>query len=72
MKILVNVVHVISFCVLMLLGIVGIVYEIIGHGLFQQISAELGINNGFKVFWVLGVIDLFLLLLTYYIKIRKK
>ncbi len=66
----VQVVHVLSFCGVLVCGVLGVVYEIIGHAKFEQALSAIGISKGFERFWVVSAIMLFLLITTYFIKIK--
>lgn len=67
---IVNAVYNFSIYVLIVLGIVGVLYEIVGYGKFQMIFATLGIENGFKFIWILGTIVIGLLVLTWIVKYK--
>ena len=67
-RMLVNTLHVISFCLLMLLGLVGVIYEIVGHRKFVQTLSAMGLSNGFEWVWILGAVVLIILMITYFIK----
>ena len=69
-KIIVQVVHVIAFWLLMLYGVLGAIYEIIGAGKFEEILAVIGISNGFERFRIIGAILCLLLITTYFIKVK--
>lgn len=67
---IVQVVHVLSFCGVILSGVLGAIYEIIGHAKFEQILSAIGISKGFERIWIVSAIMLFLLIATYFIKTR--
>lgn len=69
-KMIVQVVHVLSFCGVILSGILGAVYEIIGHAKFEQVLSAIGISKGFERIWVVSAIMLLLLITTYFIKAK--
>ena len=69
-KMIVQVVHVLSFCGVILSGILGAVYEIIGHAKFEQVLSAIGISKGFERIWVVSAIMLLLLITTYFIKTK--
>lgn len=69
-KILVNVIQSISFCAVMLSGVIGVVYEIVGHAKFEQILSMMGICKGFERIWIISAIMLGLLIVTYFIKVK--
>lgn len=68
LKIIVQVVHVVSFCGVLLVGALGVIYEIIGHVKFEQMLSAIGITKGFERVWIVSVIFLSLLIITYVIK----
>ena len=70
LKVVVQIVHVVSFCGLMLAGVLGVIYEIVGHAKFEQMLSMIGISKGFERIWMFGAIMLFVLIITYYIKVR--
>jgi hypothetical protein len=70
LKMIVQVVHVLSFCGVILSGILGAVYEIIGHAKFEQVLSAIGISKGFERIWVVSAIMLLLLITTYFIKAK--
>lgn len=69
-KMIVQVVHVLSFCGVIFSGVLGVVYEIIGHAKFEQVLSAIGISKGFERIWVVSAIMLLLLIITYYIKAK--
>ena len=69
-KIIVQIVHVLSFCGVILSGVLGAVYEIIGHVKFEQALSAIGISKGFEGFWVVSAILLLSLITTYFIKTK--
>lgn len=69
-KMIVQVVHILSFCGVILSGILGAVYEIIGHAKFEQVLSAIGISKGFERIWVVSAIMLLLLITTYFIKTK--
>lgn len=69
-KIIVQAVHVASFCGTILTGVLGAVYEIIGHAKFEQVLSAIGISKGFERIWVVSVIMLLLLVTTYFVKAK--
>ena len=70
LKMIVQVVHVLSFCGVILSGILGAVYEITGHAKFEQVLSAIGISKGFERIWVVSAIMLLLLITTYFIKAK--
>lgn len=69
-KMILQVVHVLSFCGVILSGVLGAVYEIIGHAKFEQILSAIGISKGFERIWVVSAIMLLLLVTTYFVKAK--
>lgn len=69
-EIIVQVVHVLSFCLLMFVGVLGAVYEIIGHAKFEKILSLIGVSKGFERIWIVGIIMLLLFITTYFIKVK--
>lgn len=69
-KMIVQVVYVLSFCGVILSGVLGAVYEIIGHAKFEQVLSAIGISKGFERIWVVSAIMLLLLIATYFIKTK--
>ena len=65
---IIQVLHILSFCVLMLSGLLGLVYEIIGHAKFLHILSLIGISNGFQLTEYIGGGSLLLLIFTHFIK----
>lgn len=69
-KLIVQAVHVLSFCGVILSGVLGAVYEIIGHAEFEQMLSVIGISQGFERIWVVSAIMLVLLITTNIIKTK--
>ena len=65
---IVQVVHILSFCGVILSWILGVIYEIVGHAKFEQWLSAIGISKGFEMIWVVSVVMLLLLITTYLIK----
>ena len=72
LKYAINTIHIFSFLVTMLVGVAGILYEIVGRVKFEQLMDKLHITNGVKSTWVVGSIMLFLLIITAFIKDKLK
>ena len=70
LKTIVNIVHVFSFCGVIISGMLGVIYEIIGHTKFEQLLSAIGFSKGFERIWVISTIMLFLLIVTYFIKVK--
>lgn len=69
-KAIVQVVHILSFCGVLLAGVLGVIYEIVGYAKFEKILSSLGISKGFERIWILSIIMLLLLIVTYFIKTK--
>lgn len=67
-----NILNVISLCGVIIVGILGCLYDLIGYANFQKALASLGFDKGFERLWVIGVVMLFLLIITYFIKMKIK
>ena len=69
-KMIVHAVHILSFCGVIFSGVLGAVYEIMGHAKFEQVLSAMGISKGFERIWVVSAIMLLLLIITYFIKAK--
>ena len=69
-KMIVQVIHIISICGSMLSLILGAVYEIIGYAKFERMLSAIGVSKGVERFWVISAIMLVLLITTYFIKTK--
>lgn len=69
-NVIVQIIHILSFCGIILTGVLGAIYEIIGHSRFEQMLSLIGVSNGFERTRVVGTIMLFLLISTYFIKAK--
>lgn len=67
-KLIVNILHFVSFCAVLISGALGILYEIVGHAKFERILESIGISKGFERVWIFSAIMLGILLVTYFIK----
>ena len=67
---IVNITHIISFCMLLVIGVMGVIYELIGHVRFERLLKTIGVSNSFDKFWILGVVVFFVLLITYFLKAK--
>lgn len=67
-KIIVQVLYVFSFVGLMLSGVLGAVYEIIGYAKFERALSAIGISNGFDRTLTIAYIIMFLHIATLFIK----
>lgn len=65
---IVRIIHILSICSLVLLWILSVVYEIVGHAKFELILSAIGISNGFKWTWIAIAIAVALFVLTFFIK----
>lgn len=67
-KIIIKTIHVISFCLLFFVYVISVIYEIIGRTKFEKILSSIGLSNGSKLLWIVGITALLLLIATYFIK----
>ena len=65
---IVRIIHILSICSLVLLWILSVIYEIVGHVKFERILSAIGISNGFKWLWIASAIALALFVLSFFIK----
>ena len=70
LRTIVNIVHILSFCGVIISGLLGVVYEIIGYAKFEQLLSEIGITKGFERTWLVSAIMLVILILTYFLKVK--
>ena len=56
--------NILSLCGLILIGLIGVVYELLGHGYFEKLCGALGIPNGFRLVWICGIVLLLLFAAT--------
>ena len=52
--------NILSLCGMMLIGLIGVIYELLGHGHFQKLCNSLGIPDSFRLVWICGIITLLL------------
>ena len=69
-KIIINVLHIISFVGLAVSGLIGAISEIVGWGIIDRIFFKIGISRGFELLMIIGYISLTILLVTYFIKTK--
>lgn len=69
-KIIVQVVRILSFGGVIFTGVLGVLYEILGHAKFEQILSTIGISNGFERTWIVSAIMLIVLVVTCFIKVN--
>lgn len=65
---IVEMVNILSFGGVMLCGVFGVLYELIGHPKFEQVLSVIGISNGFECCWIFGTVMIVLLAITSSIK----
>ena len=68
MKTVISAVQWISFSALMLLGLVGVFFEIAGYAWYDRICYAIGITKGFVLFYIVFAVLLVLLITSYVIK----
>lgn len=69
-KILVNIIHNLSLCILVLLWIIGAIDEIVGAKKTEQIFSAIGLPNSFISYWILCITVLIISFVTYNLKIK--
>ena len=69
-KTIIQIIHILSFCGMLLFGALGALYEIIGHAKFEKMLSAIGISKGFERVWIFGSITLLLSIITYVIKVK--
>ncbi len=67
-RIIVHVVYILSLCCIAIIGILSVIYEIIGYAKFEQLLSSVGISHGFKCIWLVGLVMFLLLIIIYVIK----
>lgn len=67
-KVIINVTHYFSLIGVILSGLIGAVYELIGFELFEKILLSMGLKNGFNKMQIVGFVFLGLLLITFIVK----
>lgn len=67
-KVIINVTYYFSLIGVILSGLIGAVYELIGFELFEKILLSMGLKNGFNKMQIVGFVFLGLLLLTFIVK----
>ena len=45
-------------------GLLGAIYEIVGHAKFEQLLSSIGISNGFRLLYIFGIAVLMLLIIS--------
>lgn len=67
-KIAVQIVHILSFCGMLLCGCLGVVCEIIGPAKYNEFLSLFGVSNGFVCTWLCAAVTLILLISTHFTK----
>ena len=47
-----------------IVGLLGALYEMVGHAKFEQLLSSIGISNGFRLLWIFGIVVLILLIIS--------
>ena len=68
LKQLVTIINTISFIAMLLIGAVGVVFEIIGAGMFERLFSSIGVPNALTTVQIAGVIAIALAIITFLIK----
>ena len=69
-RVVVNLIHYIALLGTMISGILGVIYEIVGHAKFEKMLSAIGISKGFAFVWIVGLIMLILYVITFFIKMK--
>ena len=69
-KIIINVLHIISFVGLAFSGLIGTIFELVGWGIIDRIFSKIGISRVFELCMIIGTISLTILIVTYFIKTK--
>lgn len=67
-KIVVTIVHLLSFCGAVILVVLGYLYDAVGPAKYEQLASLVGISDGLKTFRILGIVVLSLLIVTFLVK----
>ena len=65
---IIKIIHIISLCGLVLMGILGAIYEIIGHAKYEQLLSTIGVHSGFHRTWIVFIILIIVCIITYFAK----
>ena len=69
-KIIFKTIHAISFCLVIFIFVISVIYEIIGRTKFEQMLSSIGLSNGAKLLWIVGITALLLLITTYFVEYK--
>lgn len=70
LKIILLIINIISFALVALFGVTGIIYEILGPAVYEKMLIKLKISWSFESIWNFMFVCLVILIITYFI--RKK
>lgn len=69
-KVILLMINIISFVFVLLFGITGMIYELLGHAYYEKMLEELKIPWSFEYIWLFMLECLIILIITYFL--RKK
>lgn len=67
-KVIINALHYVSIFGVILSGLIGVVYELIGFEIFENLLMSIGIEDGFNIIQTMSFIFLGLLVITFIAK----
>ncbi len=67
-KVIIYALHYVSIFGVILSGLIGVVYELIGFEIFENLLMSIGIEDGFNIIQTIGFIFLGLLVITFIAK----
>ncbi len=67
-KVMIYALHYVSIFGVILSGLIGVVYELIGFEIFENLLMSIGIEDGFNIIQTMGFIFLGLLVITFIAK----
>ena len=67
-KVIICALHYVSIFGVILSGLIGVVYELIGFEIFEKLLMSIGIEDGFNIIQTIGFIFLGLLVITFIAK----
>ena len=67
-KVIIYALHYVSIFGVILSGLIGVVYELIGFEIFENLLMSIGIEDGFNIIQTMGFIFLGLLVITFIAK----
>ena len=68
LKVFLNISQIVSCCILGVLGIMGVVYELFGYGVLDRMFMTIGFSNWFWNYYIIAAIVIAFLLITHLTK----